>query len=290
MKLLNFLKLKKNKLPNKYSFKVSPNAQVSGSEMLLKSINRKRRSFKNPKIMLRTHHGIAKKIFISVVLLGFLGFIIYKFNILEYFKVSSIEISGATRFVNEKDTKTLTEKNSLGQSIFILSTNNLSTILKKNFLGAKNIEIEKKYPNKLKIIIEERVPVAVLYDDKENFYLIDSEGYVLGVVEKSYSGLPKIKYEGEIYVGSFLDKDIIPVSVEILEFADKEEVKISSMSFYPKYTKMYVGSGTEVYIGYDKDREQSIKTIGALIKKLNAEGKIVKKIDLRYDKVIVLYD
>lgn len=269
---------------------MSPYAQVSGSEILLKSINSKKRSFRNPKAVFRTHHGIAKKIIISVVILGIIGFVIYKFNVLNYFKVSSIEVVGAIRFVNEKDIKTLTEKNSLGQSMFVLNISNLQNTLKKNFLGAKNIEIEKKYPSKVRVIIEERIPIAVLYDDKDNYYLIDSEGYVLGIVEKSYSSLPKIKYEGDISVGDLLDKEIIPVSVEILEFAEKEDVKVSSMSFYPKYTKMYVGGGTEIYIGYDKDRETSIKTVGALIKKLNAEGKIVKKIDLRYDKVIVLYD
>ena len=290
MKLLNILKPKKDKLPKRTSFQMSPYAQVSGSEILLKSINSKKRSFRNPKAVFRTHHGIAKKIIISVVILGIIGFVIYKFNVLNYFKVSSIEVVGAIRFVNEKDIKTLTEKNSLGQSMFVLNISNLQNTLKKNFLGAKNIEIEKKYPSKVRVIIEERIPIAVLYDDKDNYYLIDSEGYVLGIVEKSYSSLPKIKYEGDISVGDLLDKEIIPVSVEILEFAEKEDVKVSSMSFYPKYTKMYVGGGTEIYIGYDKDRETSIKTVGALIKKLNAEGKIVKKIDLRYDKVIVLYD
>ncbi|MFZ2664334.1 MAG: FtsQ-type POTRA domain-containing protein [Patescibacteria group bacterium] len=289
MKLSNTQKIKKDKPIRKYSFQVSPNAQTSGSDLLLKRINKKRRTFRNPKVVLRTHHGLAKKIFISCVLVGAIGFVVFRFNVLEYFKINLFEISGASRFVNEKDVKTLVEKNSLDQSIFIVNTENLEDILKKNFLGAKNIEIEKKYPNKLKVIVEERVPIAILYNDEKTYYLIDSDGYVLGVVDKSYSGLPKIKYEDDIAVGNFLDKDIIPVSVEILKYAEKEEVKISSMSFYPKYTKIYVGS-TEVYIGYDKDREKSLETVGALIKNLNAEGKIVKKIDLRYDKVIVLYD
>jgi len=290
MKLLKFLNPKKDKNIRTYSARISPNAQTSGSDMLLKSIGRKKRGFKTSRIVFRYHHGIAKKVILLVLVLGMVGYLSYKFKVFDYFKITNVKILGATKFVNEKDIKTLAEKNSLGQSIFVLNTDNLSKVLKKNFLGSKNIEVEKKYPNKIKIIVEERMPIAVVYNEKNEYFLIDTDGYVLGVVDKSYFNLPRIKYEGDITVGSFLEKDIIPVSIEILKFADKEELKVSSISFYPKYIKLYVGSGTEVYIGYDKDREQSLKTIGALIKKLNVEGKIVKKIDLRYDKVIVLYD
>lgn len=291
MKLLKFLNPKKDKLRRQaYKSKVSPTAQTSGSELFLNKLIQRKRSITTPKIILRKHHGLAKKIFVTVVLISLLAYAIYKFKPLDYFKISLVEINGALKFVNEKDIKTLAEKNSLNQSIFLINTNYLSEVLKKNFLGAKNIDIEKKYPDKLKIIVEERTPLAVVYTDKEDYYLIDSDGYVLGIVDKRFSDLPKIKYEGEVSVGSFLEKEMIPVSVEILKFAEKEELKVSSISFYPKYTKVYVGTGAEIYIGYDKDREQSMKTVGSLIKKLSVEGKIVKKIDLRYDKVIVLYD
>ncbi|NMB91534.1 FtsQ-type POTRA domain-containing protein [candidate division WWE3 bacterium] len=289
MKSLNTPKTKGNRSVKRYPFQVSPNAQVSGSDLVLKRINKRRKTFKNPKAVLRSHHGMAKKIFVSCLLVGVFVFIMSKFNILEYFKVNSIKVLGSSKFVNEKDIKTLVEKNSLGRSIFAINTENLKDTLKKNFLGAKNIEVEKDYPNTLKVVVEERTPIAILYNDKGIFYLIDSDGYVLGIVDKNYLELPKIRYEDDISVGNFLDKDIIPVSVDILKFAEKEELNVSSMSFYPKYTKIYVGS-TEVYIGYDKSREKSIETVGALIKKLSVEGKVAKKIDLRYDKVIVLYD
>jgi hypothetical protein len=45
-----------------------------------------------------------------------------------------------------------------------------------------------------------------------------------------------------------------------------------------------------VMISSDKDIKNSIKVVASLDKELNLEGKSIKKIDLRYDKVIVSYD
>ena len=51
--------------------------------------------------------------------------------------------------------------------------------------------------------VEERIPLAIAYnDDNEGFY-IDSEGFVLGVVDSNVFDLPKIKYEGPIWLVLF---------------------------------------------------------------------------------------
>jgi cell division septal protein FtsQ len=270
-------------------FKISPSAQISGSSNLIEQINNRKRGLQTSKVVFRKHHGIYRKIIILVVLLSGLGYLVYRFNILSYFKISEVSITGTARYVNEKDLRTLAEKDSLGQSIFILSDKKLAEILSKNFLGAKLIDVEKKYPNKILVLVQERVPLAIVYNSKGEYFLIDQEGYVLGVVDKDYLGLPKIQYEGDVKVGGFLAKNLISTSIDILNFAEKDEVKVSSISFYPNYSKIYVG-GVEVYLGDDKNVEQSLRTVGAFIKKTAAENKTIRRIDLRYDKVIVLYD
>jgi len=87
-----------------------------------------------------------------------------------------------------------------------------------------------------------------------------------------------------------LEKDIIPVSIEILKFANQEDLKISSMSFTSNYAKLYLNAGPEIFMGYSKDIEKSLITIKALLSNQNNNEEVIKKIDLRYDKVIVLYD
>ena len=290
MKLLKFIKTKKDKkIYRNYVYRFSPNAQTSGSDLFLKKIAERKRGVRGAKVALRRHHGLLRKVVVFIVILLCLSFIVYKYNILNYFKVSNIEVEGASKFVSYNDALMVAEKRVKGQSIFFVNTDSLTEILKKNFLGAKKIEVEKKYPNKIKIAIEERVPIAVIYNEDE-YFLLDSDGYVIGVVEEGYSNLPKIKYEDEISVGAVLEKDIVPVSIEILKFAEKENMKIDSLIFYPKYTKLYTGKDTEVLISYNKNTEESLRIVKALLEKSMSEEKTIKTIDLRYDKVIVLYD
>jgi len=260
------------------------------SQILLKNINSKKRSFYTPKRVLRKNHGALKKILIATLLLGGIVFTVIKLDVPSYFKVDFVNVEGTGSFVNTDDVKAIVERVVIGHSIFPIKEEEIVELVTKNFLGAKTVFVKKEYPNSIKILIEERIPLAIVHNNSGDNFLIDSDGYVLGLVSEGFLDLPKIQYEGPVIIGTFLEKDMIPVSVQLLKFAEQEELKISSMSFYPNHVKVFVGGNAEVFIGYDKDSEKSLKTISALIKSSEAEGKILKKIDLRYDKVIVLYE
>jgi len=90
-------------------------------------------------------------------------------------------------------------------------------------------------------------------------------------------------------VGAFLDGRIVPVSIEILTEAGKAGLNVSSISFRERYSKLYLGA-TEVYLSNLKGIGESVQKLEKLYKNLLLEGKRVIKIDLRYDKVIVLYE
>ncbi len=297
MKLFKFTNREKNK---KHSVANTParsgyventySGQNRESQILLKKINTKKRSFYTPKRVLRKNHGALKKIIIAVFLLGIGVFVAIKMDVTSYFEVDFVNVEGTGSFVNTDDVKAIVEKVVIGQSIFPIKEEDIVALLTKNFLGAKTVIVKKDYPNSIKILIEERIPLAIVHNNSDDNFLIDSDGYVLGLVSEGFSDLPKIQYEGPVIIGTFLEKDMIPVSVQLLKFAEQEELKISSMSFYPNHVKVFVGRGAEVFIGYDKDSEKSLKTVSALIKSSEAEGKMLKKIDLRYDKVIVLYE
>ena len=297
MKLFKFSNQEKNKKRNVVSTTTRSSyngsnysGQIGESQILLKSINTKKRSFYTPKRVLRKNHGVLKKILIAVFLLGLGIFVAIKLDVYSYFEVDFVNVEGTGSFVNTDDVKAIVEKIVIGQSIFPIKEEDIVDLLTKNFLGAKTVVVQKDYPNSIKILIEERVPLAIVHNNSDDNFLIDSEGYVLGLVSDGFSDLPKIQYEGPVIIGTFLEKDMIPVSVQLLKFAEQEELKISSMSFYPNHVKVFVGGSAEVFIGYDKDSEKSLKTVSALIKTSEAEGKMLKKIDLRYDKVIVLYE
>ncbi|KKS19373.1 MAG: hypothetical protein UU77_C0051G0005, partial [candidate division WWE3 bacterium GW2011_GWC1_41_7] len=77
---------------------------------------------------------------------------------------------------------------------------------------------------------------------------------------------------------------------ELVDSISEHNLKVSSMSFYPNYAQLYTEGGIEVYIGNDKSKSESVTIIADLVKQLGLEDRKVKKIDLRYDKVIVSYE
>lgn len=268
----------------------SSNKSTRESQILLKRINERKRNVVTPRKILRKKQGLFGKIVISLIFISILVFLIIKFDVPGYFKISSINISGTGEFVSYDDVKSVVSNATLEKYIFSVDEVSVAENVKKSFLGAKDVTVTRNYPHSIDVTVEERIPLAIAYNDDNEGFLIDSEGFVLGVVDSNVFDLPKIKYEGPIMVGTFLEKDIIPVSIEIIEFAEKEDLKISSMSFKPALVHMFVGRSTEVFMGYDKEIEQSLKTIKTLVKKSDVEGTLLKKVDLRYDKVIVLYD
>ncbi|MBW6442078.1 FtsQ-type POTRA domain-containing protein [Patescibacteria group bacterium] len=296
MKLFKFIKQRKNKNIKRDNFirqttparRTTYSTQTKESQLLLNKIKSRKRNVINHRKVLRKKHGVFKKIAILLFLLGSCTFLFIKFEVADYFKISHIDVRGAGQFVSPEDIKNIIQNISSDQYIFLFNEEEAGELISKNFLGVKSFQVSKKYPNTLLVELDERVPLAIVYNNKDENYLIDSEGYVLGTVEEGFSNLPEIKYEGVITIGTFLEKEIIPISIDILKFADQEDIKISSMSFFPKYARVFLDGDTEVLLGYDKDNEKSLKVINAILKDSRLNDWVLKKIDLRYDKVIVL--
>jgi cell division septal protein FtsQ len=207
------------------------------------------------------------------------------------FNINSINISGTGSYVNNQDLKTVLESKLLGSNILKLNTTMTETVLKDTFRGAKTIKLEKIYPDKINVLVTERQPLAIIYkDDSLGYFLIDDEGYILGSVDSDKTNLPKVKYEGDIKINEFIDRNIVPNYLELMSLLDSEKLSASSVSFFPKYSKIYLTNNSEIYLGNDKNKLESFKVISALLKQNMLEDKKILKIDLRYDKVIVSYE
>jgi hypothetical protein len=62
------------------------------------------------------------------------------------------------------------------------------------------------------------------------------------------------------------------------------------MSFADKYTRVFMEDEVEVIFSNEKSINLSIDIVASLLRKLALEGRDVRKVDLRYDKVVVSYD
>ena len=240
--------------------------------------------------MVRKYAGIAKllaklAVIVTIIVVG----LRFAFSS-GYFDVQEVSIFGTKQFVNAADIHQMADSNTLGHNLIKFNTADLEKKLENNFLGAKNVVVEKTYPDKLKIIIIERTPIAVIYQNQEENFLVDEDGYVLGFADPKAVDLPRLRYEKEIKVGLFIDKQIVPLYLELTELLDQEKIKVSSMSFNPNYVQFFLDKGVEVLVGNEKDKSEAIKAISALLQQSNVDDQEIQRIDLRYDKVIVLFN
>ena len=222
-----------------------------------------------------------------------IGFVIYFINTTvvnsQRFKIKSFKYSGVVKFVDAQDFEKIVNANVLDQNIFKLDAKALEESLKRNFLGINTVKVHKRYFDELNIQVQERVPMAIVVDKIQTKYLIDIDGYVLGLVEDSYFDLPNLNYDDTLNIGQFVDSKIVPITMEIINEAKIEQVQVSSVSFKSEHSMFYAGQSTPVYMNKDANIKDSLKIVARLQAKAVLENKNIAKIDLRYDKVIVLY-
>ena len=249
------------------------------------------KKFERGAILKRRFLKFANLLIFIAITLGLMGGLYYIFGISDFFKISNIEIIGAKSFVNHRDIKEVLQTKLYGKNILTIDVNASEKALSNTFLGAKNITLERKFPNRIDIIVNERVPLALIYNSNSpNVFMIDEDGYALGIVDENTTNLAKIRYEGDIKVGMFINKTLIPVYLELTKVLSKEEIKATSMSFYPRHVELFLNTGVKALLSSEKSITNSIGVLVSMLRQISLEGRQPRNIDLRYDKVIVSYD
>jgi len=249
------------------------------------------KKFERSAILKRRFLKFANLLIFIAIALGLIGGLYYIFGISDFFKISNIEIIGAKSFVNHRDIKEVLQTKLYGKNILTIDVNASEKALSNTFLGAKNITLERKFPNRIDIIVNERVPLALIYNSNSpNVFMIDEDGYVLGIVDENTTNLAKIRYEGDIKVGMFINKTLIPVYLELTKVLSKEEIKATSMSFYPRHVELFLNTEVKALLSSEKSITNSIGVLVSMLRQVSLEGRQPRSIDLRYDKVIVSYD
>tara|TARA_Y100000816_G_C26039140_1_gene544199 strand:- start:259 stop:927 length:669 start_codon:yes stop_codon:yes gene_type:complete len=109
---------------------------------------------------------------------------------LNLFKIKNIEIVN-TKILEKKNLNNLFNIKLDSSNLLSVNKKIIQQILKDNQL-IKSIEIRKIYPNKLKIKIYEKEPIAILYNKTEKFYLTKIGEEIIFFKNKTLKNLPKI--------------------------------------------------------------------------------------------------
>lgn len=204
------------------------------------------------------------------------------YYLIDSYKIKKIDIDGVSELngaYSLKDT-----------NILFLDTNStVQMLLKRNPLS-KKIDIYKKYPNTLSIVVQQSSPfVSIKMNDG---YMILSREATIMNFSKTNSQLPIITYyqqfkEGEFNLGDRLSFKDIESSIYFLDKMNSlgfviETVDINSLNV------IVLKNGEKTYIfSSDKDKELQYQTVKTILEYFKKENKDYKSIDLRFDKPVI---
>ena len=242
----------------------------------------------------RAVFSILKLLFLF--LLG--GSVVFGYVKYKPFRVTNVDVLGEGRFVNLEDVRKIAETNVLGKDIIVVNTAGVVEAIAHNYLAAKSVKVTKSYPRTIQVTVTERVPIALLLakdasllaKESTSYYFVDAEGFVLGPADKTTTNLPIISYGQKVYVGKFLEENAISYYFELLHALDENSILVSTISAFPKYVQFYTGDSVEALFTVAQSPKSQAKILARMLESFKTEGKKPRKIDLRFDKVIVEFN
>jgi len=227
---------------------------------------------------------------INFFFLFFIFFFIYIF-IYYFFQIKVIEIEGKSSFIDFKSILVNELKN---KNLIFLSEKNEEKKLKDNYSYVKNIFIEKKLPNRIFIKIEFYSPLAIIKNN-QGFFILSSDGRILHNVSGKKNFLPMINYyqliNNLIYkTGDFLDFNDLKISLQLLEKMEDLNLKVETIDIKSEDMILFnLKNSQEIIFTSKKDIKKQFFSVLSILKHLRVEGKKFKKIDARFDKIIIKF-
>ena len=147
----------------------------------------------------------------------------------DYFKIREIPISGDNALLKRDIVSKLEELK--GENIVYIDTKKLEKMIKED-ARVKSVTIQKIFPSKLKINIEER-KLYVYADNGSDKFLADSDLNLFGYMnEVKLQGIPTVTYKNEeskkdmkIILSKIKNKDLYDMISEIKKSDDQKENK-----------------------------------------------------------------
>jgi len=195
-----------------------------------------------------------------------------------YFQIKEIKITGNKRLSKNE---LLTWINlSPHQSLLSLHL----SLLKRRLISHPAIEevnIYRKWPDKLIISLKEREPVALIYDDA-GVLATDKGGFLFHM--RDYPNLPIIK-------GAYKDRSLLREAINLLIDLKDSSLKISELHLDQDLGITFYTNGIEVYLGRG-DYERKLCSLHKVLAYLDQIGlEKIKRIDLnRVKKVCVRFE
>jgi len=224
-------------------------------------------------------------------ILGFLLFfaLIYVFLRSDFWQVKKI-ICQFNQLDCSQEIANKVSELSFGKNLVFMSRQTLINKIKENLPQVDMVKIKKRIPDKLLFELTSRKPVVALAVEGVIYYLVDEQGVVAKKMEENQN-LPLILFDKDpqFKVGEKINQEEILQTIKIIMGMKLRllQPKVSRI-ISPREIEIWLENETLAILNGQKEIENQLDSLQFIYSRSKIEGKQVKKIDLRFDKPIIV--
>lgn len=199
------------------------------------------------------------------------------------FKIKSLEVKTDNRCVSQSFVQ---NAGIIGQNLITFSPADLKSLIKNKYGCVQEMNVEKDFPNTLKVSITTALPLAKI--DGTDF-LISSQNII---TSGSAEGLPVVFLPNKIplKVGNPVkDQQLLFVSNVLNQLKDTDFIVSSVRVIDPGNIIVYNRENALVIFSSQQDFLGQISSLQQVIAKSKIDATKIQKIDLRFDKPTIVF-
>lgn len=226
-----------------------------------------------------------KKIIVSIVAIFFAGILI----LLTYLLLNLFHLKKVYIIAEKLRMDGLSEMN--GQNLLFLNTDKIAEILVHKNVNLKSIKIDKIYPDSLKLYPQAKIIKARIKSNTGEV-LLDEEFILLRSEDGEVNNVPVVEMQNIPLVLSQkadwrVERAIIFYDQIINQGLSIRRIKVDG---YLAYVTLSIAEGTEVLIPLEAEGYKAAASLQIIMSRFRIEGKFVSRIDLQFDKPVVILE
>lgn len=205
----------------------------------------------------------------------------------DFFVIKKINcrVENKTSLADEKRWCEAAERNLRDRRIFRFNSTTVVDELTRKFLPVGGVNLISHYPQTVEVVIKERRPAAKVSLPEGLPFLVDQKGVLYSQAGETDVGIRLVILElnTKLSLGQQLDLAVVELillkepALILIRFANHESIEAESHE------------GTTAVFSRQKNLEDQIGVLQTVLKSYKIEGKVLKKVDLRFDKPVVIY-
>lgn len=277
-------------------------------------IRKKNHIFKKPFTLSKKIKSLSIFLFLLIVFVS-----IYTLTRVPLLSIKEIEITNPNLSCTTRS-ELENNLNLRGVNFFMIDKTKITDKIKKRFLCIKDIQIDRTFPNSVKIEITEREAKLILktytpaqelsleLNDatpsstsarvfKDDFSInqasigaslvVDYDGFIFAKDLENASP-PQIYYASKsLDIGMEVDREFVPQVLFVLNKLTELNIPFDFLKV-DKH-KFYIGSEQKVILSLRKDLKVELASLQLILEESKMNSKLIDLVDLRFDKPIVIF-